>query len=109
MLSDLKLAALNTKNKTQRDYYILRKFEVFDYGRTEKLIMKRKADSPILYELPLEEIYSAIKKTRIESGHGGRDKMLHCLFFLTEFPVYISVQLSNMTKQWCTVHCSGNL
>lgn len=37
--------------------------------------MKRKADSPILYVLPLEEIYSAIKKTHIETGHGGRDKI----------------------------------
>ena len=79
LLSDLKVVALKTKNKTQREYYILRKFEVFDCGRNEKLIMKRKPDSPILYVIPLEEIYNVIKKTHIETGHGGRDKMLHSL------------------------------
>ena len=78
LIADIKVAKLQTTTKTQRDYYLLRKFEVYDCGRTERLIMKRKSESsPILYVVPLEEIYSVLHKAHIETGHGGRDKMIH--------------------------------
>ena len=46
-------------------------------GDVEKLIKKRQSlTDPILYYAYAEEIYSIIMRAHLNTGHGGRDKML---------------------------------
>ncbi|KAK4328993.1 hypothetical protein Pmani_000629 [Petrolisthes manimaculis] len=63
--------------KSRHQYYILNKYEVLLCGDVEKLIKKRKSpeDRPIYYAT-IEDTYDIINKAHIETGHGGRDRML---------------------------------
>jgi hypothetical protein len=46
-------------------------------GDIEKLIKKRQAiTDPILYYAFAEERYSIVLRAHLNTGHGGRDKML---------------------------------
>ncbi|CAG2200904.1 unnamed protein product [Mytilus edulis] len=52
-------------------------FDVLHCGDVEKLIKKRQSlTDPILYYAYAEEIYSIIMRAHLNTGHGGRDKML---------------------------------
>ncbi|CAG2215482.1 unnamed protein product [Mytilus edulis] len=59
------------------DYYHMQRFDVLHCGDVEKLIKKRQSlTDPILYYAYAEEIYSIIMRAHLNTGHGGRDKML---------------------------------
>ena len=53
------------------------KFDVIQCGDIEKLIKKRQAiTDPILYYVFAKEMYSIVLKAHLNTGHGGKDKML---------------------------------
>ena len=53
------------------------RFDVIQCGDIEKLIKKRQAiTDPILYYAFAEEMYSIVLRSHLNTGHGGRDKML---------------------------------
>ena len=88
-ISTLRAAALENLKKSRHDYYLLSKYEIFSCGKVDKLIKKRKNENdPILYYVPLEDVYSTILKAHVETGHGGRDKMKH----------YLSKKCANITR-----------
>lgn len=76
-IDDLKAVAEVSTIKSCHQYYILNKYEVLLCGDVEKLIKKRKSpeDRPIYYAT-IEDTYDIINKAHIETGHGGRDRML---------------------------------
>ncbi|CAC5388944.1 unnamed protein product [Mytilus coruscus] len=54
-----------------------KEFDVLHCGDVEKLIKKRQSlTDPILYYAYAEEIYSIVMRAHLNTGHGGRDKML---------------------------------
>ena len=42
LISEFKLAAMKSKTKSNRDYYLLRNYELFESAQSIKLIKKRK-------------------------------------------------------------------
>ncbi|KAK3880669.1 hypothetical protein Pcinc_014827 [Petrolisthes cinctipes] len=76
LIEELKVAA-SAKNKSNRQYYILGRYEVLQCGGVEKLIKKRKdrTQEPV-YFVHIEDMFDTIKRAHIATGHGGRDKMV---------------------------------
>lgn len=56
------------------------RYEILQCGDVEKLIRKRadQGESPKYY-VHTDEIFDVIKRAHIQTGHGGRDKMLKTL------------------------------
>ena len=71
------LAALSSSNKTPRQHYLMRKYEVMQCGHTQKLIRKRaNLEEEPVYFVSIEDTFDIIKRCHLLTGHGGRDKMV---------------------------------
>ncbi|XP_063887764.1 KRAB-A domain-containing protein 2-like [Scylla paramamosain] len=76
LIEELRVAA-SAKNKSNRQYYILGRYEVLQCGGVEKLIKKRKDETQeLVYFVHVEDLFETIKRAHIATGHGGRDKMV---------------------------------
>ena len=76
LIEELRVAA-SAKNKSNRQYYILGRYEVLQCGGVEKLIKKRKDETQeLVYFVHVEDLFGTIKRAHIATGHGGRDKMV---------------------------------
>ena len=82
LIEELKVAASTDKSKTRRQYYILKRYEVFQCGDIEKLIKKRNeanGEVQTVYFAHIDELYDIVKRAHTSTGHGGRDKMMKTL------------------------------
>ena len=71
------ITSQETKVKSPRQYYLIKKYELLNCGDTQKLIRKRKDEnSEPVYFVFIEETFSILKRAHILTGHGGRDKMI---------------------------------
>lgn len=71
------ITSQETKVKSPRQYYLIKKYELLNCGDTQKLIRKRKDEnSEPVYFVFIEETISILKRAHILTGHGGRDKMI---------------------------------
>ncbi|XP_066980117.1 KRAB-A domain-containing protein 2-like [Macrobrachium rosenbergii] len=76
LIEELRVAS-SAKNKSNRQYYILGRYEVLQCGGVEKLIKKRKDEiQELVYFVHVEDMFETIKRAHIATGHGGRDKMV---------------------------------
>lgn len=67
-------AAKNRVKKENRDYWLLRHYDVLHIGGTEHLIAP-VINKDILYYAIFEEVFDILKATHHNIGHGGRDRM----------------------------------
>ena len=66
-----------SQKKMAHDYYLLKKYEILQCGNVEKLIRKREdGEQNPIYFVTIEEMFDAIKQMHINTGHGGRDKLI---------------------------------
>ena len=78
IISDLKIIALKSTSKTNREYYLLRQYEIYDCGRSEKLIKKRKTETcPVLYVVPLEQHVPCTASLKKASEIGLGKEVIH--------------------------------
>ena len=71
------ITSQETKVKSPRQYYLIKKYELLNCGDTQKLIRKHKDEnSEPVYFVFIEETFSILKRAHILTGHGGRDKMI---------------------------------
>ena len=87
LIEELKVAVgCGDKAKTNRQYYILKRYEILQCGDVEKLIKRRslrdlESDNDAIvgektvYFAHNEEMYDIIKRVHLSTGLGGRDKM----------------------------------
>ncbi|XP_066946986.1 KRAB-A domain-containing protein 2-like [Macrobrachium rosenbergii] len=76
LIEELRVAS-SAKNKSNRQYYILGRYEVLQCGGVEKLIKKRKDETQeLVYFVHVEDMFETIKRAHMATGHGGRDKMV---------------------------------
>ena len=66
------------KAKRNRQYYILKRYEILLCGDVEKLIKRRKnlenENDATVYFMHNDEMYDVIKRVHTSTGHGGRTK-----------------------------------
>lgn len=69
--------AMNKKTiKTQKEYYLLSKYELLVVGETKKIVQKRKEhNQPIRFLVPFEQIFDTIYRIHMQVGHKSRDIM----------------------------------
>ena len=66
-----------SQKKTAHDYYLLKKYEIPQCGNVVKFIRKRgDGEQNPIYFVTVEEMFDAIKQVHVNTGHGGRDKMI---------------------------------
>ncbi|XP_014487986.1 PREDICTED: KRAB-A domain-containing protein 2-like [Dinoponera quadriceps] len=80
VIEQFKLAPLLKLQRTHKQYYYGKKYDVMEVGTKKSLILKRKSDSdPVVQIVPTENFYHILRKTHQSTDHGGRDKMLYSL------------------------------
>lgn len=92
---------LNVKRNSNH-YYYANHYDVMQVGGEKYLALKRKSTTdPIIKILPSEEYYNALSEIHKNTGHGGRDKMLHTLKsqYYIPTPVVISFVKQCVTCQ----------
>ena len=66
-----------SQKETAHDYYLLKNYEILQCGNVEKLIRKQEdGEQNPIYCVTIEEMFDAIKQVHINTGYGGRDKMI---------------------------------
>ncbi|XP_071053619.1 KRAB-A domain-containing protein 2-like [Onthophagus taurus] len=79
-VEQFKLAPVLKIQRTNKQYYYGKKYDLMEVGSKKTLILKRKSDSdPVVRIVPTEEFYHILRDTHQLTGHGGRDKMLYSL------------------------------
>ncbi|GFU54123.1 SCAN domain-containing protein 3 [Trichonephila clavipes] len=79
-VEQFKLAPLLKRQRTHKQYYYGKKYDVMEEGTEKYLILKRKFDfDPVVKVVPAENFYHILRETHESTGHGGRDKMLYSL------------------------------
>ena len=73
----LRLSQQEQRSTQLNVFFSIFRFDVIQCGDIEKLIKKRQAiTDPILYYVFAKEMYSIVLKAHLNTGHGGKDKML---------------------------------
>ena len=69
--------AMNKKTiESQKEYYLLNKYEILSVGDTKKIVQKRKdPNQSIRFLVPYEQIFDTIFRTHQQVGHKSRDIM----------------------------------
>ena len=76
LINEIEEAKLIKKTKSQRQYYILDTFEVYEVAGLKKIIAKRKnPEDEIKYLVPFEDIFDSIAMCHKNVVHIGRDIM----------------------------------
>ncbi|XP_071127764.1 uncharacterized protein [Mytilus edulis] len=77
LLAKIKLLDSSEKKLT-KDYYNLRRYDIFNIGGFERLITKVSENDEGNFKIYvfLEELYGIMEKAHKETGHGGRDRMI---------------------------------
>lgn len=90
----------STRKKTQRDFLQPQEVSCFHItSETASIFWRREsADDPPLFYIPMEEMFEVIKRARLATGHGGRDRMLHELGKKYE---NVSIEAMNLYKSFC--------
>ena len=76
LILEIEEASRTKTTKTQRQYYILNAYEVFEVAGVKKIIAKRKKETDdVKYLVPYEDVFEAILSCHKVVGHKGRDIM----------------------------------
>lgn len=88
--------------KIPRDYWLLKRYDVWELGDCKKLIFPLdRPDDDIVYYVAVDELFSVLYETHLAIGHGGRDRMFHELS-----KKYKNITVSDVTKFLSVcVHC----
>lgn len=83
----------------QHQYYLFKKYEIFECGDIQKLIRRRNdsSDDPT-YPVCIDETFDVIK-CDIATGHVGRDKMIKKI---SRKYANNTQDTLNMSKSFCT-------
>lgn len=64
--------------RNPRNHYCKQKYELLSVGETSSIIKKRKSSSdPFVAMIALEDFYGKLLEAHLQTGHGGRDKMIY--------------------------------
>ncbi|RNA13325.1 KRAB-A domain-containing 2-like, partial [Brachionus plicatilis] len=86
MIVSIEEAYQKTRGRTQKEYYLVNKYEVYTVGDTKKIILKRKSpDDPVRYLVPYEQLFETIFRIHNQVRHKCRDIMLQSLEMITAF------------------------
>jgi zinc finger BED domain-containing protein 5/7/8/9 len=75
MIEKVKSCKRKVAHKKPEDYQRLRRFDIMNVGRTEKLIVPVKEDKIIKSFVHKDEIFAILHDTHLAIGHGGRNRM----------------------------------
>ena len=65
------LEATQAPTKSQRQFFLLKKYELLQCGEVQELIGKKPNQEHPLYFATIEETFDIIKRAHIATGHGG--------------------------------------
>ncbi|XP_072384043.1 KRAB-A domain-containing protein 2-like [Diabrotica undecimpunctata] len=66
--------------RTNEQHYFFRNYELLEIGGVQRVIKKRTDEKQELtFVLPIEEYYDKLNEVHLNTGHGGRDKMINAL------------------------------
>jgi hypothetical protein len=71
-------AAYASKSKTQQQRRRVKRYDLVKENDNFRLIQSGTQENPS-YVVPIEEVFDIIETAHISSGHGGRDRIRHCL------------------------------
>ncbi|RNA42172.1 KRAB-A domain-containing 2-like [Brachionus plicatilis] len=95
-------AKSNPNTKNQSDYYLLKKYQLFEISGVTRLISKVKDDKKILIVVPYEETFDEIHTVHLSIGHGGVNKMMvFCLTIRPKISFSIEAKLSIDDSKLC--------
>ena len=78
-IKEVEQAKVNSK-KTTSEYRRLNRFDVLTIGESKKLIVPpSKTNGDIIYFVKCNEMFDIVHMTRINCGHGGRNRMEHSI------------------------------
>ena len=77
-LIDEVIKAYESKQKTQKERRLVKRYDFIVENNQRRLIRAKTKENPV-YVLPIEEIFEVIFTAHVSSGHGGRDRIHHCL------------------------------
>ena len=74
----LKIAKVKTSKETDKEYHLMKRYEILSVRGKEFLINKNKDESnkDIFYHVPNEQLYEKIHEIHLMRGHGGIRKMM---------------------------------
>lgn len=68
------------QKRSSLQYHLMTRFDLLEDGNEFRLIEKRKNDyDPIVEVAPVESYFDILYETHMNTGHGGRDKMLNTI------------------------------
>ena len=77
MIKMIEDALVKNKGRTQKEYYLINKYQILVVGDTKKIILKRESvDEAIRFLVPYEHLFETIYKIHIQVGHKCRDIMI---------------------------------
>lgn len=80
VIEQFKLAPILKLQRTHKQYYYGKKYDIMEVGTKKTLIVKKKSDSDTVVTIvPTENFYHILREIHQSIGHGGRDKMLYSL------------------------------
>lgn len=80
-LENVKKILSEPENKTKKKtYHWFRNYDLLKIGESTSVILKRSNESePIVYMVATEDYYDKLLEAHVQTGHGGRDKILYYL------------------------------
>jgi hypothetical protein len=77
MINEIEEANRISGKKTNRQYYLQKKYEVLLIGETKRIIPKRSSNEEEIKQLvPYERMFDVLLKCHLMIGHKGRDAMI---------------------------------
>lgn len=78
-LENVKQILENPENKkVRKHFHYFKTYDILRIGDSSSVILKRKDETqPIKYMVCVEDYYDKLLEAHIQTGHGGRDKMLY--------------------------------
>jgi hypothetical protein len=78
IIKEIEEAEILKSKKSNRQYYLLKKYELLLIGETKRIIKRLTNDSEDIKQLvPYEGLFDALLKCHTTIGHKGRDAMLN--------------------------------
>ncbi|KAK7573634.1 hypothetical protein V9T40_010825 [Parthenolecanium corni] len=77
LIKQVKFSKNKCAGKTSRDYYLLNRYDVLSIADEEKLITPiTDSSEPVKYYVSADEIFTILRETHSQIGHGGRNRMM---------------------------------
>ena len=76
ILVELKTAKAKTTKRTDREYKLMKRYEIATIGDSEFLVSKKNSTDKLLYFVANEHIFEKIQEVHLDQGHGGVNKIM---------------------------------